>query len=187
MMNLLVSILLMALPHYAMAEETPIIFARSILTILPTAPEKLLEKEALPEKQSTITPPENTPVKPPRTTYSFTVEVIPYSALSTEGMFTQGITDQAKGALYVLPQESRLSIQGANIITPVDVLLIRADGTIANIIPSLNLSELEQAVESTVPIKAVLHLANGTVKKLDIRPLDTVEHASFTKHPEIMQ
>jgi uncharacterized protein len=65
-----------------------------------------------------------------------------------------------------------------NTLIPLDILYIRADGTIANIAANATPLSL-QAIPSAGPIRGVLELAGGEAARLGLAPGQKVRHRIF--------
>ena len=84
------------------------------------------------------------------------------------------------GMLFDFKQEAPASFWMRNTLLPLDMLFIRADGTIHHI-HQRAIPHDETGIDSNGPVLAVLELNGGTVQRLGIKPGDKVEHPIFAK------
>jgi len=84
------------------------------------------------------------------------------------------------GMLFDFKQEGPASFWMRNTLLPLDMLFIRADGTIHHI-HQRAIPHDETGIDSNGPVQAVLELNGGTVQRLGIKPGDKVEHPIFAK------
>jgi uncharacterized membrane protein (UPF0127 family) len=83
-----------------------------------------------------------------------------------------------EGMLFDFVNTQMLSFWMANTLIPLDMLFIRADGTIARI--HANAEPLStRNIDSGEPVRAVLEINGGAARLLGIRPGDKVRHAIF--------
>ena len=74
-----------------------------------------------------------------------------------------------RGMLFVYPRERRVSMWMKNTLIPLDMVFIRADGTVANVAADTEPLSLE-SVYSRGPVSAVLELNAGMAARLGIEP-----------------
>ena len=108
----------------------------------------------------------------------FTVEVAATPEQRAQGLMYRTALDRDKGMLFDYGRERRVSMWMKNTLIPLDMLFIRADGTIANIRERTIPHSLE-AIGSKGRVLGVLELAGGTVDRLGLAPGDKVRHAIF--------
>jgi hypothetical protein len=83
-----------------------------------------------------------------------------------------------RGMLFDYPRPRWVSMWMKNTLIPLDMLFIRADGSIANIAQRTVPGSLA-VINSEGKARAVLELNGGTAARLGIRPGDRVRHAIF--------
>lgn len=83
-----------------------------------------------------------------------------------------------QGMLFAYRRPQRVSMWMKNTLIPLDMLFVRADGTIANIARRTVPGSLA-AVNSSGKVRAVLEVNGGTAARLGIRPGDRVRHPLF--------
>ncbi len=110
--------------------------------------------------------------------HEFTVEIASKPNERSQGLMFRQSLDRDKGMLFDYGRPRRVSMWMKNTLIPLDMLFIRADGTIVNIRERTIPHSLE-AVSSKGRVRGVLELAGGTVERLGIAPGDTVRHEIF--------
>ena len=94
----------------------------------------------------------------------------------TMGLMHRKELAERRGMLFDFKQEQPVSMWMKNTLIPLDMLFIRADGTIARI--AANTVPLSTAtIPSNEPVLAVLEIAGGAAKRLGIAPGDRVAHS----------
>ncbi|MGK9234896.1 DUF192 domain-containing protein [Inquilinus limosus] len=107
--------------------------------------------------------------------YHFTIELALTPEQQQRGlMFRESMAPDA-GMLFVFDREEPQAFWMKNTLIPLDMIFIRADGTIANIVEKAAPQTLDPR-SSDGPAKAVLELNGGIARFLDIRPGDRVVH-----------
>jgi uncharacterized membrane protein (UPF0127 family) len=92
-------------------------------------------------------------------------------------MFRKTLAPDA-GMLFDFGKEQETSFWMKNTLIPLDMLFIKANGTIARI--AANAKPLsEESIPSYEPVRAVLEIAGGRAAQLGIRPGDKVRAAVF--------
>lgn len=86
------------------------------------------------------------------------------------------------GMLFDFKSEQMASFWMRNTLIPLDMLFIKADGTILNI-HQRAIPRDETGINSAGPVRAVLELNGGTASRLGIKAGDRVEHAIFGRKP----
>jgi uncharacterized membrane protein (UPF0127 family) len=106
-------------------------------------------------------------------THSFTVELALTPAQQSQGlMFRQSMAADA-GMLFVFPEEREQAFWMRNTYIPLDMIFIKADGSILSI-AERTVPLKDDAVPSRGPALAVLELNGGTSARLGIKPGDKV-------------
>lgn len=108
----------------------------------------------------------------------FQVEVADTDAERAQGLMYRRSLPAERGMLFDFKVTQPVSMWMRNTYLPLDMLFIRADGTIARIAADTEpLSE--RTISSGEPVLAVLELNAGTARRLGIRPGDRIEHPLF--------
>ena len=96
-------------------------------------------------------------------------------------MFRSSLPD-GRGMLFPHGKPEELTMWMRNTYIPLDLVFIRADGTVHRI--EANAEPLsERIIPSNGPVAAVLELAGGAAGRLGLKPGDTVRHRYFAKPP----
>jgi uncharacterized protein len=111
---------------------------------------------------------------------AFKVEVARNDADRAQGLMFRRSMPADQGMLFDFARVEPVSMWMQNTYLPLDMLFIRADGTIARI--AANTEPLStRTIPSGEPVLAVLELNAGTAAKLGIKPGDRVEHPLFKR------
>ncbi len=109
---------------------------------------------------------------------TLTVEVAETPQARQRGMMHRESLDPDAGMLFDFEVEQRVSIWMANTPLSLDLIYIRADGTIAKVaVGAVPFSR--RSISSEVPVLSVLEINGGRSVELGIDPGDTVRHALF--------
>lgn len=106
-------------------------------------------------------------------THRFTVEVAATEKQQAIGMMFRESIGPTEGMLFPYPTPRPLTFWMQNTLIPLDIIFIRADGSIARIVENATPLSLAQ-IESGEPAIAVLELAGGRAADLGIRVGDQV-------------
>lgn len=110
--------------------------------------------------------------------HNFTVELALSPRQQAQGlMFRQAMLADA-GMLFVHNGEAVRGMWMSNTFIPLDMLFIKSDGSIAHIVER-TIPQSLKTISSREPVKAVLELNGGTVRRLGIKLGDRVSHASL--------
>jgi uncharacterized protein len=110
----------------------------------------------------------------------FAVEVARTEPQRNTGMMFRTQMARDRGMLFLFYPAQPVSFWMRNTLLPLDMIFIRKDGRIANIIE--NAEPLSLTVRSSEgPVVAVLELAGGSAKRLGIAPGDRVSHKAIGK------
>jgi uncharacterized membrane protein (UPF0127 family) len=111
---------------------------------------------------------------------AFRVEVARNDADRAQGLMFRRSMPADQGMLFDFGRVEPVSMWMQNTYLPLDMLFIRADGTIARIAP--NTEPLStRTIPSGEPVLSVLELNAGTAARLGIKPGDRVEHPMFKR------
>lgn len=109
----------------------------------------------------------------------FTVEIAATQEAREKGLMQRVSLEPDHGMLFTFPFPEITSMWMKDTLMPLDMLFIRADGTIAFIAPNA-VPESQEVIGFPEPVLAVLELAGGTCEKQGIRVGDKIIHAYFT-------
>jgi uncharacterized membrane protein (UPF0127 family) len=108
----------------------------------------------------------------------FEVEIAVTDEERSLGLMFRRELPEGRGMLFDFRSEGPVTMWMKNTYVSLDMIFIRADGTIARI--AENTEPLSEAhIVSGAPVKAVLEVVAGTAKRLGIRPGDKVGHRIF--------
>lgn len=108
----------------------------------------------------------------------FRVELADNDQSRSRGMMFRTSMAPDAGMLFDFKQEQMASFWMRNTLLPLDMLFIKADGTILNI-HQRAIPRDETGINSVGPVRAVLEVNGGTTARLGIKAGDKVEHAIF--------
>ena len=106
-------------------------------------------------------------------THRFTVEVARTPAEQAQGLMNRESLAPDRGMIFPFDQVREASFWMKNTLIPLDMIFVRADGTIARIEANTVPLSLEP-VSSLEPVAAVLELAGGRAAELGIAAGDRV-------------
>jgi hypothetical protein len=107
--------------------------------------------------------------------YKFEVELATTPSEREQGlMFRKSMAPNA-GMLFLYPGEQQVAFWMKNTLIPLDMLFLKADGSIARIAP--NAVPLDETpIPSNAEVKAVLEVNGGTAAALGIKEGDKVDY-----------
>lgn len=113
--------------------------------------------------------------------HAFQVEVARNDADRGQGLMFRRTLEPDRGMLFDFGQTQSVSMWMQNTYLSLDMLFIRADGSVARIASDTEPLST-RIIPSGEPVLAVLELPAGTARRLGIRAGDTVMHAMFEAH-----
>jgi len=112
----------------------------------------------------------------------FTVEMATSWPQQERGLMFRKALGPNAGMLFDFTTESEQSFWMKNTLIPLDMLFIKANGTIARI--AANAKPLsEDSVPSYEPVRAVLEIPGGRAAELGLKPGDKVRQSIFGNMP----
>ena len=106
-------------------------------------------------------------------TYKFEVELATTPAERAQGLMFRKAMAANAGMLFLYPSEQQVAFWMKNTLIPLDMLFLKADGSIAHI--AHNAVPLDETpIDSGAPVKAVLEVKGGTAAALGIKEGDRV-------------
>ena len=110
--------------------------------------------------------------------HTFTVELAQTEAERAKGLMFRKELPEGQGMLFDFKKDQDVAFWMENTYISLDMIFIRGDGTIARI--EQNTTPLStRNIPSGGPVRGVLEVIAGTVKKLGIAPGDKVAHPIF--------
>ena len=112
--------------------------------------------------------------------HAFQVEVMRTNEQRAKGLMHRNYLPPDRGMLFDFERTEPVAMWMENTYIPLDMLFIRADGTIARI--AENTEPLSQrTIPSGEPVLSVLEINGGVSRTLGVKPGDRVEHALFKR------
>jgi uncharacterized membrane protein (UPF0127 family) len=107
--------------------------------------------------------------------YKFEVEIVTTPETRAQGLMFRKSLAANGGMLFIYPGEQPVSFWMKNTLIPLDMLFVRADGSIAHIAHNA-IPHDETPIDSGAAVKAVLEVNGGTANALGIKEGDRVEY-----------
>lgn len=112
--------------------------------------------------------------------HAFQVEVMRTPEQRARGLMHRRYMPADRGMLFDFARVEPVAMWMENTFIPLDMLFIRADGTIARI--AENTEPLSQrTIPSGEPVLSVLEINGGVSRTLGIKPGDRIEHPLFKR------
>lgn len=112
--------------------------------------------------------------------HAFHVEVMRTPDQRARGLMHRNYLPPDRGMLFDFGRSEPVAMWMQNTYIPLDMLFIRADGTVARI--AENTEPLStRTIPSGEPVLSVLEVNGGTAARLGIKPGDKVEHPLFRR------
>jgi uncharacterized protein len=108
------------------------------------------------------------------TTHVFQVEVMRTDAERAKGLMFRQFLPQDRGMLFDFVREEPVSMWMRNTYIPLDMLFIKADGTVARIHERAQPLD-ETTISSGAPVRYVLEINGGAAAKLGLKAGDRVK------------
>lgn len=112
----------------------------------------------------------------------FTVEIADDDAKRARGLMCRTSMAPDAGMIFDYGAERAVSMWMKNTILSLDMVFIRADGTVFSIARSA-VPYSEEFIRSGGPVQAVLELNAGMADRIGLKPGDVVRHAMFGTAP----
>jgi len=127
-----------------------------------------------------VTPSDATPLKivTAVSTHAFQVEVRDTPEGREVGLMHRRSMPEDHGMLFDFGEEAPVAMWMKNTLIPLDMVFIRADGTIARVARQTEPMST-RIIASGEPVRYVLELNGGVTDKLGIQPGDRVKHPSI--------
>lgn len=109
----------------------------------------------------------------------FTVEMADTPEIQQRGLMFRQRLPEDRGMLFDFGEPRRVAMWMKNTLISLDMIFIRADGTVAGIAKRTTPQSLD-TLGVAEPIKAVLEVAGGVSDKIGLKPGDTVYHRIFS-------
>jgi len=110
------------------------------------------------------------------------VEIADTPARQAVGLMYRTALPERYGMLFTNNPPREASMWMRNTYVPLDMVFIRADGTVHRI-AEMTEPHSEEIISSNGPVGAVLEIAGGSARKLGLKPGDKVRHRHFGTMP----
>lgn len=114
--------------------------------------------------------------------HALDVEVAATPEKQAYGLMYRTSLPDTKGMLFPHKQPTELTMWMRNTYIPLDMVFIRADGTVHRI-ETRTEPLSERIISSEGPVSAVLEIAGGAAERMGLKPGDKVRHAVFGSAP----
>jgi uncharacterized membrane protein (UPF0127 family) len=111
--------------------------------------------------------------------HPFVVEVVSTEADRAKGLMYRKSLPEGQGMLFDFHSDQDVSFWMQNTYIPLDMIFIRGDGRIANIVENTEPMSTKM-IPSRGPVRGVLEVIGGTTRKLGIAAGDKVAHPIFS-------
>ena len=108
----------------------------------------------------------------------FTVEIADTDELRERGLMFRQRLPEDQGMLFDFGEPRQIAMWMKNTYIPLDMVFVRANGTVAYIAENTTPKSLEP-IGVQEPVLSVLELAAGTAKRIGLRSGDMVYHRIF--------
>lgn len=112
--------------------------------------------------------------------HNFQVEVMRTPDQRAKGLMYRNYMPPDRGMLFDFERSEPVAMWMRNTHIPLDMLFIRADGTVARIAENTEPMS-DRTIPSGEPVLSVLEINGGIAAKLGIKPGDKVEHSLFKR------
>ncbi|CAN7288116.1 DUF192 domain-containing protein [Bosea sp. LjRoot9] len=114
------------------------------------------------------------------TRHVFQVEVMRTPDQRAKGLMYRNYMPEDRGMLFDFARTEPVAMWMQNTYIPLDMLFIRANGTISRIAERTEPMST-RTIPSGEPVLSVLEINGGVAEKLGIKPGDKVEHVLFKR------
>ncbi len=111
-------------------------------------------------------------------TVTLDIEIADTPARQALGLMYRTQLPPGAGMLFLHDGSRELSMWMRNTYIPLDMVFIRADGTVHRI-AAMTEPHSEEIIPSRGPVSAVLEIAGGSAARLGLKPGDKVRHRHF--------
>lgn len=108
----------------------------------------------------------------------FMVEMALSAAQRERGLMFRDDLGSNEGMLFTSGSDEKIAMWMKNTKLPLDMIFISADGIVAKIAENAEPQSLK-VISSDMPVRAVLEVKAGTVRRLQIKPGNNVRNALF--------
>jgi uncharacterized membrane protein (UPF0127 family) len=112
--------------------------------------------------------------------HDFQVEVMRTPEQRARGLMFRRFMPQDRGMLFDFERVEPVSMWMQNTYIPLDMVFIRADGTVARVAEQTEPLST-RTIPSGEPVLGVLEVNGGVAARIGLKPGDKVEHPLFTR------
>lgn len=109
---------------------------------------------------------------------AFQVEVARTNEQRTQGLMCRKTLSERGGMLFDFKVDQPVYMWMKNTLIPLDMVFIRADGSIARV-AAMTTPLSTETISSGEPVRAVLEIGGGEARKLGIKAGDKIAHPMF--------
>ena len=149
-------------------------FAFALIALIPVAPQAQSQPAATGAGLEGLT------IVSGGTRHPFQVEVMRTPDQRARGLMYRNYMPADRGMLFDFGSSEPVAMWMQNTYIPLDMLFIRADGTIARIAEQTEPLST-RTIPSGEPVLSVLEINGGISRQLGIKPGDKVEHTLFKR------
>ena len=106
------------------------------------------------------------------------VEIADTPSLRERGLMFRHRLAEDRGMLFLYEMVQPVAMWMKNTYIPLDMIFVRADGTVANVVADTVPHSLD-TIQSREPVLAVLEVAAGGAERLGIGPGTVIRHSFF--------
>ena len=176
-------IILPVTSHTHAQSNSAVVYSRTVIAIAPKV--TISDASAINESNSLQKEAATPPITTNRQRREIEVEVRNKQISPKDGILKNHRLDEEHGILTYFDVADKHVIMPEPIYQSVDILFVRDDGTIAQIVPDIMLAHLAEPLETDFALRALLYLRAEQAAQWNIRPGDRVEHGMFTPKPVI--
>lgn len=188
---IIISLALLSFP--AFAQEQPVVYSQTVIGIVPgnTVPKAITQSPELQSPQedaadSSVSNATNMMLQQATSEkLKLRVQVRNNQIPLNSGLFLNYRLDAGHGVLTYFGQAKPRVLVAENIQAPLDVLFIRDDGIVAQIVPEIVMAYLPDNIGTDFPIRALLYMQAGLAGEWGIQPGYRIEHGMFNPKPLI--
>jgi uncharacterized membrane protein (UPF0127 family) len=111
-------------------------------------------------------------------TIALDVEIADTASRQAVGLMYRTDLPESRGMLFIHDAPRELTMWMRNTYIPLDMVFIRADGTVHRI-EAMTEPHSEEIIASKGPVTGVLEIAGGAAARMGLKPGDTVRHRHF--------
>ena len=160
------------LTHKYLMYFMPLLMAVWVLTLIGT-----VHSYSDTQQQATLTP---LTIATPKGTFTYKIELAISSQQRTRGLMFRKTMPQDYGMLFDFDSTQKVAMWMKNTFIPLDMIFMRADGTIAHIVENTTPHSLS-IISSRFPVQFVLELNAGEAKRTGMRPGQLMKYSIFQK------